>query len=80
MEGEVEEAAGVQTYWSRVSIEYGDQPGKLAIHELRVSVRGAEIIGIQFTHPVFEITGMDGPYTYVHYTGVNQTLCVKSAR
>lgn len=81
MEGGVEEAPnGVQVHWSRVSVIYGDANGIPAVNELKIGVRGSEIVSLELTHPVFEITGTDGPYTYIRFTGENQVLCVKSAR
>lgn len=81
MEGGIETAAGgVKLHWSRVSVVYGDANGIPAVHELKLGVRGSEIVSVEFTHPVFEITGTDGPYTYIRFTGENQVLCVNSAR
>ncbi len=79
LDGGKEETEGRTTYWTRWVATYPDAPGE-AVTELRVGVENRRIVSIEFTHPVFDVIGTDGPYTYVQFTGENQVLCVTRAR
>jgi hypothetical protein len=80
MEGRTTSADGVRTYWSRITFYWVDTPNLAAIYELSVGTRGSEIVSIALTHPVMEVTEVDGNVTYTRFTGENQRLCVLSAR
>ncbi|HXH30989.1 MAG TPA: hypothetical protein VNJ01_09275 [Bacteriovoracaceae bacterium] len=79
LDGGKDEYEGVTTYWTRWSVVYPDAPGE-AITQVRIGVVGNKMISFQITHPVFEITGQEGRYTYTRFTGENQSFCVTSAR
>jgi hypothetical protein len=80
IEGSITERDGKTTYLQRITFDWANPRHALAVFEQKVVTRGNEILAVELTYPIQVIDHVDGPYTYVNFTGENHTLCVKSAR
>ena len=80
--GSILDHAGVVTYNTRSGHFYTDpQHAKNeAITEVLADVANGYLVSLRLTHPHFKVWKEEGPYKYIAFTGLNQTLCLKKAR